>query len=290
MNKHSKIRASFLALLALVAIAVWTSVFDRPAASGLLTLNVLDVGQGDSLLITTPLGHHVLVDAGPTSQTTEKIDAELPRNDRTLDLVVVSHNHSDHIGGMTAVLKRYNVSQFWLSGATDTTQTYIDMLKEIKAKNIPTTAVTAGITKTFDGVKFTVLYPLTSQVGLQPANQHDSMVVFLVEYKQKSMILTGDLEASKEVEIIKAGEITHSVDVLKVGHHGSDTSTSEAWLDTLKPSIAVISVGKNNLFGHPTPSTVKRLTNHGIQVLRTDENGTVKVISDGERVWTETEK
>ena len=290
MNKHSKLRPSLIAFLALVAIAIWSSVLEKPMASGNLTLSVLDVGQGDSLLVTTPLGHHVLVDAGPTSQVTAKLDAALPRSGRAIDLAIVSHNHADHIGGMIAVINRFTVDQFWLSGATDTTQVYIDMLQALKDRRVPTKAVIAGDTTTFDGVKFTVLYPITSQVGLRPENQHDAMVAVLVEYKSRSMVLTGDLESSKEAEILKAGEITHTIDVLKVGHHGSTTSTSDAWLDALKPSIAVISVGAKNMFGHPAPSTVTKLTNRGIQVLRTDQNGTVDVVTDGERIWTKTEK
>jgi beta-lactamase superfamily II metal-dependent hydrolase len=274
----------------LVALALWSSVVVRPAATGLLTVSVLDVGQGDAILASTPLGHQVLVDAGPTGDVVTELDRALPLTHRSIDLAVVSHNHSDHIGGFDAVARHLPIRELWLSGATHTTQTYRQFVADVEALRIPFREVAAGTVKEFDGVRFTVLAPLHSLAGEQPKNQHDASVVLLVEYGSRSLLLTGDLETEGEQLILATGKLTHPVDVLKIGHHGSRTSSSEAWLDALKPSLALISAGRANKFGHPHQTVIDRLLRHGITVHRTDEEGTIRVRTDGSRLWVESSR
>ena len=264
-----------------------------PTTSQKLSLHVLDIGQGDSIYIRLPTQEDVLIDAGPDDRVLSQLGKYMPIGDRTIELLIISHNHADHIGGLDRILKEYTVNRIWISGAIHTTAQYIENLKLLKEKRIPTTVVKAGSVNTVGDVEFLVLHPPTDMTGQNPEDQHDATVVIKLTYDHVCALLTGDLNAGHEATIIKTATALNTslnCSLLKVTHHGSIYGSSDAFLAAVKPKIAVISVGRENQYGHPSTFTLNRLKGIGAAIYRTDLQGTVSVTSDGTRFWTKTEK
>jgi competence protein ComEC len=266
-----------LALVALTTIVFGANQFsaqEQPRGNE-LHLWFFDIGQGDSILIDTPTHQQILIDGGPDQTVLQRLGQALPLTDKEINLVIVTHNHSDHLAGINSVLEHYKVDKIWVSGAIHTTDTYRKFLELIKDKQIPTETVTAGKTVQFGDLAGIAIFPLEDKTGQMPDNQHDANVVTFWQYGQETFLLTGDAEAAHEQEMLAKG-IVRPAKILKVGHHGSYTSTSQAFLDAVKPQIAVISVGQHNKFGHPHQVTLDRLTKNHIPILRTDHDGTIR--------------
>ncbi len=264
--------------------------------TNLLALHVLDVGQGDSLYLRLPSQDDIVVDAGPDDRVLAALGPLMPLGDREIELLIISHNHSDHLGGAVNLLDRYKVKQVWLSGAIHTTDTYRQFLEKIKEQQIPTQVVKAGDTVNFGETQLLVLFPPTSMTGQLPDDQHDATVVVKIAYQQFCALLTGDLntnQANHEATII---EIAHRLNqslgcqALKVTHHGSGSGSTAAWLDEVKPQVALISAGAGNAYGHPAAPTLQRLKDRGIEIFRTDLQGTLSLTSNGTDFWTKTSK
>lgn len=279
--------------LVMILIVVGWAAFSwlhQPSASQIisngLTVSVLDIGQGDSILVDTPNNHHILVDGGPDNTVLARLGQYLAFRDHTIDLLIISHNHSDHIAGLLPVLKRYDVKQIWLSGALHTTNDYLNLLTEIRDEHIPTKDVKAGDKETIDSVGLAVVFPIDSMVGATPTDQHDATVVVKATYKAQSILLTGDLNEGHEQAIIDSGADI-SADVLKIPHHGSCTGLSTDFLNTVKPTFAIISLSEGNTYGFPCKQTIDRLIQAGVSIFRTDRNGTVTASTDGVK-WTVT--
>jgi competence protein ComEC len=222
-----------------------------------------------------------------------QLGSYMPFNDREIELLIVTHNHADHIGGMQSILNSYKVDRIWLSGAIHTTDQYINMLKTIKEKQIPVTIVKAGDKTDIGETTVTVLHPAQDATGTDPQDQHEATVVTKFAYKDFCGIMTGDLNANQEHDTLGAAKslnVSVRCDFLKVSHHGSAYGSSQELLDAVQPKVAAISVGAHNVYHHPAPSTVDRLTAAGIKVYRTDQNGTITISSDGQQFWTKTEK
>lgn len=267
----------WLALI-IIAGAVWASVFSHQGPE--LKVDFLNVGQGDSEYLSLPNGQDILVDGGPRERVLTELGEVMPFWDRKISLVVVTHNHSDHISGIVEVLKRYEVDEIWLSGAVHTSDQYLEMLKLIRDKKIKMRLVKAGDEKYFDQVKIRVVYPEESFKGVKPEDQHEADVVMRVSYGKSTLLLTGDLSEDQVSELSGAKEILAS-DILKVPHHGSATGLTAELLEKIKPKVAVIEVGKNNSFGHPKKSILNLLKYHEVRVYRTDLDGRVEFVSDG---------
>ncbi len=253
-----------------------------PLADGDNRLRVafFDVGQGDATLITTPHKETILIDGGPDSSILSRLGSSLPFSDHEIDLMIVTHNHADHITGLNRVLERYDVKRVWISGAVHTTNEYLKLLEQLRDKHIPTDVVFRGAEATLDDVHLKVLHPLTTAEGSQPEDQHDATLVTRVVYGQTAFLLTGDIDADHEEAITSSGE-TLNAQVLKVAHHGSKTATSSLFLDAVKPKYAVIQVGEGNTYGHPAQSVIDRLVAFGVTVFRTDKDGDIIFGSDG---------
>jgi len=249
-----------------------------------LALHFLDVGQGDAAVIRTPLGHWIVVDAGPAGDRSDAgrrvVAPFLDRHGvRDLALIVVSHAHADHLGGVPAVLARFHAGLVLEPGALFPDPRYTAFLGELQNRHIPWHPVHGGERFTLDSVSFTVLHPVPGWAGWGEDLNEDS-VVLLVEYRAFQALFAGD--AGFPAEAAMAGKV-RPVDVLKVGHHGSRGSTGDAWLAALQPKAAVISVGRND-YGHPSAVTLARLSKGVPDVLRTDRDGTVTVTTDGARM------
>ena len=248
-----------------------------------LSIHYIDVGQGDSILVWCD-GSAMVIDGGPNSSRGRTVDYLRSLGISRLNYVVSTHPDEDHIAGLTDVVKNFPVDKLLMTNATANTQTFANFIQAVKTKGIKATTAVPGGTYPLGGASFTVLAP---NAGYSDTN--DMSVVLRLTYKNRSFLFTGDAAAASEADMLKKGYDLRA-DVLKVGHHGSKTATSDAFLRAVNPKLAVISVGKGNNYGLPDPSTLDKLKAAGVQILRTDESGTVIVESDGDRITYRTEK
>jgi competence protein ComEC len=277
-------RWSWSGVAALWLLLAWQSAPRAADTGSELALHFLDVGQGDGALVKTPAGHWVLIDAGPK---TDRGDAGrrvvipfLERQGvRNLTLVFVSHAHADHLGGVGSVLERFPAGAVIEPGERVADPLYYAFLDEVAAEAIPWHAGTVGERLMVDSVSFRILHPDRHWPRWGEDLNEDSLVL-LVEYRGFQALFSGDAGFPAELEMRSR---TPAVDLLKVGHHGSRGSTGDEWLDSLRPKAAVISVGLNN-YGHPSAVTLSRLRHHGVNVWRTDQDGTVSVTTDGRQM------
>ena len=254
------------------------------SASGTLEVYFFDVGQGDSELIRLPGGENILIDAG-TSSTEDELVGELRSlGAETLDLVVATHPHADHIGGMAAVIDAFDVRQVVMprvsESDTPTTKTYENLLQSIADKGLTITPAEPGDELlSSGGAVLTVLAPNGEDYG----DLNNYSVVLRLTYGEDSFLFTGDAEEASEEEMLSL-DWPLTATVLKCGHHGSETSTSPALLDAVSPQYAVISCGVDNDYGHPDAVTLEKLEAAGAEVFRTDLQGTILASTDGSGV------
>ncbi|MBI4132060.1 MAG: MBL fold metallo-hydrolase [Candidatus Sungbacteria bacterium] len=270
-----------LGALALAAVFIWSAVFWIEAHRGRLYLHVLDVGQGDALLIEAPNGSQVLIDGGPDTSVLARLGEIMPFWDRSLDLIVLTHPHADHLDGLLTVLQHYTVGAVIESGVNHTIPEYAVWESEIKRRGIGRIAARRGqVVGLSGGASLSLLAPFRPFDGVSVRNVHEASVVMRLEFAGSTALLMADAEAPLERELLAAGGGLRA-DVLKVGHHGSKTSTSQAFLDRVQPRLAAISAGRQNRYGHPAQEVLDRLHAAGIAVFRTDGQGTVTFVSGG---------
>jgi beta-lactamase superfamily II metal-dependent hydrolase len=253
---------------------------------GRLQIYALDVGQGDSLLIISPGGKHVLIDAGVPQAGDEVVAALQKYGAQGLDLAVATHPHADHIGGMRRVLDQFPVQNFLDSGQDYASATYERMIKALRDKGVRFIEAEKG--QTFDleaGVKLEVLNPQGRGQWITEVRQGGSVenansVVLRLSYGDFAMLFTGDAEAETEAQMTDGGESLRA-QVLKVGHHGSRHATSREFLAAVRPQAAIISCGADNKYGHPSQPLLDRLRRDKVQVYRTDLQGEIAITSDG---------
>jgi competence protein ComEC len=271
-------------LAAATGILVFSAVNTAPDDN--LHVSFLDVGQGDAVLIQKG-NTQVLIDGGPGGQAlTLALSEKIPFWDRTIDMVVLTHPHGDHLTGLVEVLKRYQVGEVMATDSGSYLPLYDEWLAIIDEKNIPYTLAQAGQQMNIEGVIIDVLNPQTVYFEKTGADNDNNGIVLSVAYGEISFLLTADTGKYAEWELIQDRLIPQAT-VLKIGHHGSASSTSVEFLNVCRPQIAVISVGKENDYGHPDTEILARLIEVvGEQNLyRTDVNGTVEFITDGEKLW-----
>jgi competence protein ComEC len=274
-------RWGWAAVVALWASLLWCwSPGTANSGSG-LALHFLDVGQGDGAVLRTPAGRWILIDAGPRSSHSDAgrrvvVPFLASQGARQLEMVVVSHAHADHLGGVASVLDRFDAQVVIEPGERVADPLYYAFLDELAAGDIRWHAARRDERFVLDGVAFTVLHPDPAWGGWGEDVNEDSLVL-LVEYGAFQALFAGDAGFPAEAEMRNRAR---AVDLLKVGHHGSRGSTGDEWLDSLRPRAAVISVGRNK-YGHPSPPTLARLRRHRVKVWRTDRDGAITVTTDG---------
>jgi len=272
----------------LLVVAILTSVAAVSMPDDKLHVSVLDVGQGDAILIQTPAGQDILIDGGPSPQAINlALGNKMPFWDRTIDLVVLTHPHTDHITGLVEVLRRYRVGQVLYTALDCQFPMYDQWLEHIREKGIKVTTAQAG--QQIDLGKGLVIKVLNPRVPLLSDTQSDmdnNAVVLRVSLGDVSFLLTADIMAEAELELVTRRVSLNST-VLKVAHHGSDTSTTAEFLAVVDSRLAVISAGEGNPFGHPSAAVTDRLSEKMGEenIYRTGEHGTIEFITDGERLW-----
>ncbi len=275
-------------LFALLGLSAWF-LFFAVTGSRVLTVYFLDVGQGDAALIRFPCGKNMLIDAGEARQSnTDLVNFLRGAGVRRIDAVVLTHAHSDHAGGLPKILERFPVGVFIEPGHPHTTDLYINLLELVTEKGIPYKNVSRGdALGGFGEVEISFLNPPGVFYSGESALNNNS-IVMLLRYKEVTFLFTGDIERQAESELVRIYEGYMSARVLKVPHHGSGTSSSPGFVEAVSPAAAVISAGRDNMFGHPHSSVVERYKAAGTDVLRTDVDGTVEISTDGSRLRVRT--
>ncbi|HEX3299405.1 MAG TPA: DNA internalization-related competence protein ComEC/Rec2 [Actinomycetota bacterium] len=269
-------RRAMVVGFALAPVLMWQIALGAGPPSG-LTVRILDIGQGDSILISSPAGATVLIDGGPD----DELDAQLlvSYGVKRLDAVVASHPHADHIGGLPQVLARFPVGVFLEPGCPDDTALQADLHEEIDAEGIPVRMPRAGDTVTVGDLTFDVLSPDRCWDGSHSDPNNDSLVLLLNDGPD-SMLFTGDAEREAQQVLLDTDRL-QEVDVLKMPHHAGDTSLPD-FFPAVSPEVVAISVGQPNPYGHPNPNALAEAASTGADIWRTDEHGTLTITWDEE--------
>jgi competence protein ComEC len=290
--------AGFVAATAAIAAMFATYPFSPHLAPGKLEFTTLDVGQGDGLFVAFPSGHTMLVDAGGELGTFHSGDMRSgidvgedvvspylwSRGLKQIDVIALTHAHEDHLGGLPAVLENFKVRELWV-GRDIHSAAYRHVLEIARARGVLVRHLKQGDSFSTDGVDGTVLWPEDISAG-QTAKNDDSLVMRLCDGTQ-SLLLAGDIERPSEREILSENQ-TVAANFLKVAHHGSKTSTTDAFLAAAHPAFGAISVGRDNSFGHPSAEVIERLEVAGVRVYRTDRDGAITAITDGKTLAVST--
>jgi beta-lactamase superfamily II metal-dependent hydrolase len=267
-----------------LASATQTPAPTQPLPGGKFVMHVIDVGQGDSILLIGPGGSTMLIDGGEKNSGSL---AYLKANGISrINKMVETHTDADHIGGLVDVLNALPVDEVIATGATANTKTYEQLLDGIAKSKAKYTEVHRGDKIALDGMSFLVLNPGVND-KIKDAN--DSSIVLRTEYGPTSFMLTGDAEKQAENRMLASG-LPLQATILKVGHHGSSTSSSPAFLQAVQPKVAIYSAGLNNKYGHPSKTTITNLTKIGAQIYGAIDRGTVTVIADSQGYTSQTEK
>lgn len=253
----------------------------RAAVNGELSVHFIDVGQGDAALILSD-GEAMLIDTGIYEGAQELIDYIHAQGVQKLTYAVATHPHSDHIGAMDEVITKFPIESFLKTEAVNDNKPYRYMMEELADKKTNVINPQPGDSYQLGQAQFTVLAPLSMDYG---SNLNNSSIVIRLDYGDTSFLFTGDAEIEEELDLVENG--IAPADVLKVGHHGSETSSSNTFLDAVRPACAVISCGKDNRYGHPDAEVLKRLEERNVEILRTDEKGSIVFHSDGKELsWS----
>lgn len=236
-----------------------------------LRVYCLDVGQGDSILITNN-NKTMLIDASTNEMGNRVVKYLNDLGIKKIDYLVGTHPHEDHIGGLDNVIKNFDIGTIYMPNVVATTKTFEEVIDAISAKKLKVTSPKTGDKFTVGNAECEVM-----SIRNDKDDYNNCSIVIKMDFNNVSYLFTGDAEES-----VESSRKWPHIDVLKVGHHGSNTSSSKKFLEQIKPEVALISVGQGNTYGHPTQATLKRLSNIGAKIYRTDENGTILLIEEGE--------
>jgi competence protein ComEC len=269
-------RKFILFTLLAATVFVWYAVFAESREG--LTVYFFDVGQGDSIFIETENGNQIVIDGGPGDAALARLGEVMPFYDRTIDLLVLTHPDADHLNGLVEILGRYTVNNVLVTGVLHNTAAYAEWNRRILQYNIPVHIASVGMV--FDAGReayFEVLSPFTLVSGTESSAMNETSIVLRMEYGENSFLFPGDIEAKTERLLAVLSASALDADIIKAPHHGSKTSSSDEFLEAVTPVAAIISVGKNNRYGHPHAEVLSRYERMGIPVYRTDMRGTITV-------------
>jgi len=287
--KKRRINYLILSILLIGTIWIWSSIF-KQSPDNILEVHFFNIGQGDSIFIETPQGKQILIDGGPDKTVLEKLGKTMPFYDRNIDLVVLTHPDADHITGLVEVLKHYQVEHILSSSLEKDTAVYKRWQDLIEEKNIPLTLAQIGQKIILEKeIIMNILWPEQTLVESFAKKANNVSVVGKLIYGQIEFLLTGDIEKEVEQYLVNNPLACGlASDILKVPHHGSKTSTSYDFLKAINPQIAIISVGLDNRYNHPHKDILERLKD--VLVYRTDKNGDIEVLTNGNLLQIKIEK
>lgn len=292
-KKLNKLIRIIIGLVILIVVIIQGNLFDNVSnatasindstksdkidakVEGNLSVSFIDVGQADSVLIRNG-NYNMLIDAGNNEDGEKLVNYFKSLGIEEFTYVFATHPHEDHIGGMDDIINNFKIDNYYMSNKLSTTKTFMDVLDALDGRNLKYTVPNKGDTLKLGDANIKVIYP-----GDDKSNINDSSIVLKITYGKNSFLLTGDATSNVERKIYN--EDIKS-DVLKVAHHGSSYSSTDVFLDRVKPYYAVISVGKNNIYNHPSNKTLEKLNKRNIKVYRTDLDGTIVFISDGDNL------
>lgn len=253
----------------------------KPTPAGPLTIKALDIGQGDAVLIRTPK-ETVLIDTGDISAKDKLVAHLVKENITSLDKVIITHPHADHLGGMPKVLEKFKVKQIYDSGQSTTSNLYSQYLNTVSKKKIPFKVVTDGeIIDLGDDIYLKILSPQKTMITGTESDLNNNSIIARLVFKDFSMMLAGDAEKESEDYLVKKYGKALKSTVLKSPHHGSRTSSTLPFLQATNPEAVIISLAADNSYGHPHSNILKRYQDRKIKIYRTDTDGTITVTSDG---------
>ncbi len=281
VRNSNKLLAKILlvGLLSLINFFVWQAVLTSSQGSGLLTVTFLDVGQGDAILIDDSYGNQALIDGGNGKEILSRLVRNLPFYDRKIEALILTHPDYDHLGGILKVIKHYQIENFLYTGAVKQSRSYKQLLTLLQKEGLAMDTIRRGDEIVFGNKAFLrVLYPEKPLQGFIPQQTNNYCLISKLIFKNFSVLFAADANMRLESELLDSVANLRAT-VLKVAHHGSKYSSQAAFLARVSPSIAVISVGKDNSYHHPHQELLKRLKN--TRLLRTDLNGDIKILTNG---------
>lgn len=272
----------FLLFALLMAnVFIWNAVLAEQN-NGILTVAFLDVGQGDAIFIEAPNGNQMLIDGGRGRAVLEKLSKVMPFYDRSIDVVIATHPDQDHIGGLPNIFRRYDIEYFLESGISHDTAAYATLISLVEQAGVERVFARRGMRIVLDeGVFLDILFPDREPTGMKP---NDASIVAKLTYGDTSFLLTGDTTKRIERYLASVHGKALDIDVLKVAHHGSKTSSDPMLLGFASPSYAVISAGEGNSYGHPHKEVIDSLLKFGAEILETAKRGTIIFKSDGTNI------
>lgn len=287
MREHkNKIYFFVIIFLSLSTIFVWRLVFAQHEGADVI---FFDIGQGDSALISESNNVQILIDGGPSGAVMSKLGSAMPWGDNTIEIVIVTHPDKDHIAGLVDVFERYNIGTVIATMVPHSLAEYQEIKRLINQKNIPVVHIKAPQRIFLEqGSYLDIIYPFDVSNITEKDSTNAKSIVGRFIYGSTSVLFTGDLEIPQETELLFK-QLNVSADILKVGHHGSKTSSGDDFLDAVNPIIAVISSGKNNRYGHPHEEAIQRILQKNIKIMRTDEQRDILLHTNGS-TWNIVEK
>lgn len=283
MDKKKKIISSIIGIIVVLLAGYFgidlTQDSKVPKDSELM-ISYMDVGQGDAAYIKVN-GNDILIDAGPRSNSKELLEQLKAKNIDDFELVIATHPHEDHIGGMVDVFKEYEVKAFYSSKITHTTKTYENLVKAVKDEGLKTKELKGGMVIDLgEGAKFEVFTPQKSEYE----ELNDYSPIMKLSFGDTSYLFTGDAEKLAEEEALAKYKTSLYSDVIKFGHHGSSSSSSNAFIEAVSPKYGIISCAKDNKYGHPHRETLDIIKKYNIKTFRTDTDGEIILTSDGKSI------
>lgn len=279
---------SFFSFWIVLNILAFFVFLDLNKKEKLLKVVFFDVGQGEAIFIETPQNHQILIDGGPDSKILNKLANQMSFWDRTIDLIILTHPERDHLAGLLNVLERYKVENIVWTGVKRNTNEFKEWQEKILKEKANIVLAQAGQKIIAKNAVFKILYPFESLKDKEIENSNETSIVSQLIFGKNAFMFSGDIGKSIEEKLVREYSCFESCkfarldsDVLKVAHHGSKNSTSRDFVEKVLPKIAVISAGKNNIYGHPHQEVLEILKNYDIKIMRTDLEGDIKIISDG---------